>query len=81
MKKVFLVLVMLLPLGGCAGGVHSSLVDMNMDVSLPFLGDDSRQAVVFPYQSGAAGGDAMVRAYGPEWRSVEGDYPDYRFNP
>jgi len=80
MQKVLLVLVCLL-LSGCAGGVHSPLVNMNMDVSVPFLGDNSRQAVIYPYQAGVSGGDAMVRAYGPEWRSVEGDYWDYRFNP
>ena len=79
MKKVFFALVFLF-LGGCSGGVNSSLLNMNMDVSLPFLGDGNRQAVVYPDQQ-VATGDSMVQAYGREWQSVEGDYPEYRFNP
>ncbi|MDH3359797.1 MAG: hypothetical protein OEL55_02915 [Desulfobulbaceae bacterium] len=79
MKKVLFALVFLL--GGCSGGVNSSLLDMNMNVSLPFLGNGDRQAVVFPYQRATAEGETMVQAYGQEWRSVEGDYPEYQFNP
>ena len=78
MKKVVWALVFLL--GGCSGGVNSSLLDMNMNVSLPFLGDNERQEVVFPYQRRAAASGSMVEVNGPEWRNVEGDYPEYRFN-
>ncbi len=78
MKKVLLALVFLL--GGCSGGLNSSLLDMNMNVSLPFL-DDGRQLVVYPDQPARIDGDSMVQANGAEWRSVEGDYPQYRFNP
>lgn len=79
MKKVFFAFLFLL--GGCSGGVNSSLLDMNMNVSLPFLGKGDRQAVVFPYQRAAADGDSMVQANGSEWRNIEGDYPEYQFNP
>jgi len=79
MKKVLWAFVFLL--GGCSGGVNSSLLKMNMNVSLPFLGDDDRQAVVFPYRAPVRDGDQAEQAFGPEWRSVESDYPEYRFNP
>ena len=79
MKKVMWALLFLL--GGCSGGVNSSLLDMNMNLSLPFLGDGDRQAVVYPYQGTAADGDSVVQAYGSEWRNVAGDYREYRFNP
>jgi len=79
MKKILLALVFLL--GGCSAGINSSLLKMNMNASLPFLGEDDRQGVVFPYQTPTEDGDYTVQAFGPEWRSVEGDYPEYRFNP
>lgn len=79
MKKVLWVLVLLL--GGCSAGMNSSLLKMDMHASLPFLGDDDRQAVVFPYQAPGGDGEFAGQAFGPEWRSVEGDYPEYRFNP
>ena len=79
MKK--LLLLCLLLLGGCSTGVHTSLVEMDMDVDLPFLTGGSRQAVVFPDRAAADGGSPMVEAFGPEWRSVERAYPEYRFNP
>lgn len=75
MKKIFLGLMFLL--GGCSAGVNSSLLSLNVDASLPFLGNNDRQEVVYPSQtvsSGAAVSD-------PEWKSVEKDYSEYNFNP
>jgi len=75
-----LVFVLLLLLGGCSAGVYSPLVGMELNLSSPLAGDNGRQAVVFPYRADTEG-DPMVAAFGPEWRSVEGEYAEYRFNP
>lgn len=74
MKKFFLAVVFLL--GGCSGGINSSLLKMNVDMSIPFLSGDDRQAVVYPGQANGVNGDAGD----PEWRNIEKDYPEYSFN-
>ncbi|MEW6501786.1 MAG: hypothetical protein ACOY8P_09830 [Thermodesulfobacteriota bacterium] len=82
MRKLPLVAVLLLGLAGCAGGVRSSLVEMDMSVGSPLLRLNADVPVVYPYrQAGNASRDPMVAAFGPSWESLEPAYGDYRFNP
>jgi len=79
MKKICLLAVLLL--GGCSAGVHSPWVEMDTSFDLPFVTGGSRMPVVFPDQAGAGGREPMAEDFGGQWRSVEGEYAEYRFNP
>ncbi len=80
MKKVGVLLLLLL-LGGCSAGVHSSLLEMESSIDLPFLSGERQQAVVFPDRPARDGRQPLAAAYGSWWRDVQADYPEYRFNP
>ncbi|MFQ6759764.1 MAG: hypothetical protein D9V46_08195 [Deltaproteobacteria bacterium] len=82
MRKIMAGLL-LLSCCGCAGGVYSELVEVEMRFASPMFGGSERVPVVYPGGLGEPGvsGDSMVQAFGPSWRSMEKDYPGYNFNP
>jgi hypothetical protein len=82
MKKIAAVLL-LAGCCGCSAGVHTGLVEFEMRLASPMLGGDNKGVpVVYPAVAGGRGkDDSMVQAFGPSWKSVEGDYPAYNFNP
>lgn len=80
MKTMWLVLPLLM-LAGCSGGVRSSLVEMDLRVASPMLRFNSDVPVVYPYQAGGGSRDPMVSGFGPSWESLEPVYSEYRFNP
>ena len=65
---------------GCSGGVYSNLVEVEMRLASPMLGEDKRVPVVYPGRTNVSD-DPMIQAFGPSWRSMEKDYPAYNFNP
>jgi hypothetical protein len=82
--KRMVALLLLFACAGCSVGVHSGLLDVEMRLASPLLfGEAERLPVHYPATAGRGGaaGDAMVEAFGPSWRNVEGDFPSYRFNP
>lgn len=80
MKKVLVVLLVIF-LGGCSGGIHSSLVDMEIDLASPILGLNDDVPVVYPYRpAGTNNTDPMVGSFGPSWEGLYDEYPEYRFN-
>lgn len=69
-------------LAGCSGSFTSSLVAVSGTLSSPMFGEPPTLPVVYPAPAGGARSpDLMVQTHGPAWRSIEGDYPEYRFNP
>lgn len=81
MKRVFGVMLALL-LGGCSGGVYTPLVEAEVDLAAPILGLNDDIEVVYPYQErNGSRGNVMVETYGPSWRDLHSEYPEYRFNP
>ncbi len=80
MQKILAILLLSL-CAACSGGVHSSLVEMEMRIASPAMGwGDSGVPVVYPAQ-GNPNGDPMVQAYGPSWENMEKDLVNYNFNP
>lgn len=79
MRKIMAGLL-LLSCCGCAGGMYSELVEVEMRFASPMFGGSERVPVVYPSGPGVSG-DSMVQAFGPSWRSMENDYPGYNFNP
>lgn len=70
-------------LSGCSGGIHSSLLDMQMRVDSPMLtgGKGAVAApVMYPYRNIQPGAADLGPSFGPAWMNLQGAYPDYWFN-
>lgn len=81
MRKI-VVGVLLIVCGGCSGGMSTKLVEAEMRLSLPMFVQNQRVDVFYPGRGESKrGGETMVQAFGPSWRSLEDDYPAYNFNP
>ncbi|MEW6426800.1 MAG: hypothetical protein AB1568_02065 [Thermodesulfobacteriota bacterium] len=65
---------------GCASSVSSSLIDMEARVSLPWLEPSPVLPVIYPGAGESRPGDDLQTLYGPAWKDVQGQYPEYRFN-
>jgi len=65
---------------GCSGGIYSNLVEVEMRLASPILGEGQRVPVIFSGR-GDVSEDPMTRNSSFSWRSMERDYPDYNFNP
>lgn len=79
MKKIVLVLLVIF-FGGCSGGIHSSLVDVEIDLAAPILGLNGDVPVVYPYRPTGGNIDPMVGTFGPSWKGLHNKYPEYKFN-
>lgn len=81
MKKILAILLAIF-LGGCSGGIYSSLVEMEVNLASPILGLNDEVPVVYPYHTaGRRVADPMVGSFGPSWQGLYDKYPEYRFNP
>ena len=67
---------------GCSASLDSSLLQMDGSISLPPFERAQRQTVVYPAAAATptTHADAVMDAYGPAWRDLQADYPEYRFN-
>lgn len=66
---------------GCSASLDSSLLRVGGSVSLPPFARSQRQAVVYPAATASKGqGDELTKIYGPAWRDLQAEYPEYRFN-
>lgn len=83
------VLLTLFISAGCAAGVRTSLVEMDMRLASPLLSRSAQGSaelpVVYPAAApagpGVAAGVFPLEDYGPAWRGLEPVYSQYRFNP
>lgn len=85
---LLLLLLLFFAATGCAAGVRSSLVEMEMRLALPLLsrsgGGPGELPVAYPAAppSGSLKGkDFPLAEFGPAWRGLEPVYSEYRFNP
>jgi len=69
-------------LTGCSAEFCSPLVDGGGTVSLPWRGTEKGQQVVYPAGLGEnkGGEDSVTRLYGPDWKDLQDQYEEYRFN-
>ena len=81
MKKGIWFLAIIFLVSGCSGSLHSSLVEMEVDLASPLLGLNDDIPVVYPSGAGGATSDPMVSSFGPSWENLEDDYSQYSFNP
>lgn len=66
---------------GCSASLDSSLLQIDGSVSLPPFAREQRQAVVYPAEATKSTyADTLMDAYGPAWRDLQAEYPEYRFN-
>ncbi len=93
-QLLFWVLLTLFISAGCAAGVRTSLVEMDLRLASPLFSRDAEATaelpVVYPAAAragsaapvGAVGSGAFPLAdFGPAWRGLEPVYSEYRFNP
>jgi hypothetical protein len=64
----------------CAGGIYTPVFQGEVNVSSPILGLNDEKTVISP-AGVSRGGESLVRSFGESWKSVEGDYSGYNFNP
>jgi len=82
MNSMLRLTFLFLLLTGCSAELRSPLVDVGGKVSLPWKGEEKRQQVVFPAGIGEnrGGEDSLTRLYGPDWKDLQDQYEEYRFN-
>lgn len=79
MGKILIGLLMGVALCGCSSSLTSPLLDMAGSVSVPILNGPRKMPVVFPAAADSEE-NYMAEAYGPAWKNLEADYPEYEFN-
>jgi hypothetical protein len=81
-------LLLAILLGGCAAGVSTPRGNLVVSIGSPVAAARKDLPVIYPYlypgsipEAGSrAGGEPMVEAFGPVWRGLQAEYPEYRFN-
>ena len=68
-------------LAGCSAQLQSPLLDAKGNLDLPWFPGEEVQ-VVFPAGTSGQENDSnmLTRLYGPEWKDLQDEYEEYRFN-
>lgn len=69
-----------LMLCGCSSTVSTAFIEADGRVSLPWLEPPAALPVVYPGGKAGRQEDDLSAMYGPAWRNLQGEYPEYRFN-